>query len=486
MTRADGRLLSAVMLGVASGSILVPLNSTMLAVALPGVMSEFGLGANTVSSLVTLYLGAVAVALPVGGSLGDRFGHRRTFLAGVAGFGAASLLAALASSFVVLEAARVLQAASGALISTSSAALIRETAPETRRGEAFGLFDLLVSTSAAIGPFVGGVVVGALGWRSLFFLAVPIAILAAVLVGIVLRPGRSGDSLERHVRDQVDAPAAEPTVEPPIQPVVEPVPTPRPIDIPGLVLLALVIVAFLLALRGESAGLLGTIGLIAVIPLAIAFLTVELRRAQPAVDPRLFLRRPFAAAVIGVFGATVVLHGCFILVPLLVENVLHETATTSGIVLLGIAGVSALVAPFGGRASDRIGRRRLAVTGSLITAVGLGLLWLPAGLASAASVAILLGVVGLGFGLAGSPRQAAAFETIEPSRLGMASGTYYTGRYLGGVVGASLAGAVLGQVVTAAGVSLGFGLLTIVAVIAAVTALGLPGPSRPSRLLPFR
>ena len=107
MTRAEGRLLSAVMLGVASGAILVPLNSTMLAVALPGVMSEFGLGANTVSSLVTLYLGAVAVALPVGGSLGDRFGHRRTFLVGVAGFGLASLVAALAGSFVILEATRV-------------------------------------------------------------------------------------------------------------------------------------------------------------------------------------------------------------------------------------------------------------------------------------------------------------------------------------------------------------------------------------------
>src|SRR5215213_4812470 len=72
-------LLTAAMLGVASGTILVPLNSTMLAVALPDVMSTFTLGANEVSSLVTLYLGAVAVALPVGGSIGDRFGHRRAF-----------------------------------------------------------------------------------------------------------------------------------------------------------------------------------------------------------------------------------------------------------------------------------------------------------------------------------------------------------------------------------------------------------------------
>ncbi|HYN68657.1 MAG TPA: MFS transporter, partial [Candidatus Eisenbacteria bacterium] len=279
------------MLGVASGAILVPLNSTMLAVALPGVMSEFGLGANTVSSLVTLYLGAVAVALPVGGSLGDRFGHRRTFLVGVAGFAGASLIAALAGSFVVLEVTRVLQAVTGALISTSAASLIRETAPEHRRGEAFGLFDLLVSTSAAIGPFIGGVAVGAFGWRSLFFLAIPIAIVAAVLVGIVLRPSSSGHPAPLAPDALADGPADWPD-----EPALRTAPAPRPIDVPGLLLLGLVIVAFLLALRGESVGPLGFIALVAVIPLAVAFVAIELRREQPAVDPRLFLRRPFAAA----------------------------------------------------------------------------------------------------------------------------------------------------------------------------------------------
>ena len=104
------RLFSAALLGVASGAILVPLNSTMLAVALPGVMGDFGLGANQVSSLVTLYLGAVAVALPVGGSIGDRYGHRPAFLTGVLGFAVASALAAIAGSFEVLELSRVGQA----------------------------------------------------------------------------------------------------------------------------------------------------------------------------------------------------------------------------------------------------------------------------------------------------------------------------------------------------------------------------------------
>lgn len=458
---ARGRLITAVMLGVASGSILVPLNSTMLAVALPGVMDEFGLPASSVTSLVSLYLGAVAIALPVGGALGDRFGSRRVFLAGVLGFGAASLVAAAASSFELLQMARVLQAASGALVSTSSATLIRETAPLDRRGEAFGLFDLLTSTSAAVGPFVGGVIVGAFGWRAMFFLAAPIAITAAIVVGVVLnRPGRRAG----------DAPSG---------------PHP-PLDAAGLLLLGLTIAAFLLALRGPDAGTLGLIATIALLPLFVVFLLVEIRQARPAVDPHLFRRKGFAAAIAGVFGATVVLHGSFILVPLAVERLLHETPTTSGIVLLGIAGVSAIAAPFGGRSSDRLGRRRLVVAGSAITAGGLAALWLPVGTSAAAIVAILLGVVGLGLGLAGSPRQAAAFESIEPGRMGMAAGTYYTGRYLGGVVGASLAGAVLGTTVTAGGVSLGFGLLAVAALGVTIVSLGLPGRLRDYRTAPSR
>ncbi|MEO5703355.1 MAG: MFS transporter, partial [Candidatus Limnocylindrales bacterium] len=325
------RLLSAAMLGVASGAILVPLNSTMLAVALPGVMDDFTLGANAVSSLVTLYLGAVAVALPVGGSIGDRYGHRPAFLVGVIAFAIASAFAAIATSFEVLEVSRVGQAVSGALISTSSAALVRETAPPARQGEAFGLFDLLVSTSAAVGPFIGGLLVGGFGWRSLFVLAIPLGIVSAAFVGLALRP-ETPDHMAANRR------AA------------------NPIDVPGLALLSVTIVAFLIAIRsGSEGGVLGVVAALAVLPLLVLFVAVELRRERPAIDPRLFLQRPFAAAVAGVFGATVILHGSFVIVPLLVEILLHENALTSGIVLLGLAGVGAVVAPFGGRFSDRNG-----------------------------------------------------------------------------------------------------------------------------------
>lgn len=446
-------LISGAMLGLASGAILVPLNSTMLAVALPSVMTEFNVGAATVASLVTLYLGAVAIALPASGSLGDRFGHRRLFLIGVAAFAFASALAATAGSFEVLAVSRVLQAVSGAFVSTSSVALLRAMAPPDRRGSAFGLFDMLVSTSAAVGPLVGGLLVGGLGWRSLFIVAVPVALLAAVAVGLLAPPRLA------------EARAAS-----------------RPIDLPGLGLVGAFLLALLIGLRGLEDGSSAVIAILAAPVLLLLFVFVELRTDHPAVDPRLFGSRPFAAAVLGVFGATVILHATLVLVPLLVERLQGGNAQTSGLVLLGISALGAIAAPIGGRWSDLVGRRQPAILGTLGSVAGLAALWLVAPGASTLLLGLLLALVGFGMGLAGSPRQTAALEMIEPERVGMAAGTYLTGRYIGGALGATLAGAVLGGTVTAGGVSTGFGILAAVAAGVAVSSLLLPARSPVNRL----
>jgi EmrB/QacA subfamily drug resistance transporter len=444
-----GRLLTGAMLGLASGAILVPLNSTMLAVALPSVMDEFGVGAATVASLVTLYLGAVAIALPASGSLGDRFGHRRLFLVGVAAFALASALAATATSFEVLALARVFQAVSGAFVSTSSVALLRAMAPADRRGSAFGLFVMLVSTSAAVGPLIGGLLVAGLGWRSLFVVAVPVAIFAAVAVGAVVRPR-------------------------PVEPATERPVVPRPIDLPGLGILGTFLVSLLLGLRGLEGGGPETVAMLAAPVLLVVFVLIELRTDHPAVDPRLFGSRSFAAAVVGVFGTTVILHATLVLVPLLVERIQGGDAQTSGFVLLGISALGAIAAPIGGRRSDVVGRRQPAVIGTVVCVVGLAALWLIAPQASTLALGLLLALVGFGMGMAGSPRQTAALEMIEPERVGMAAGTYLTGRYIGGALGATLAGAVLGGTVTPAGVSTGFGILAVVAVGVAASSLLLP------------
>jgi MFS family permease len=135
--------------------------------------------------------------------------------------------------------------------------------------------------------------------------------------------------------------------------------------------------------------------------------------------------------------------------------------------------MGAIAAPFGGRLSDRRGRRLPVVAGSICLTAGLAALWLVAVNSPPLAVGLLLGFVGFGMGFAGSPRQAAAMDSIPADRVGMAAGTYYTGRYLGGVLGASLAGAVLGSTVTAAGISLGFGLLVLVGLAVVAVSFGL-------------
>jgi predicted MFS family arabinose efflux permease len=291
-------------------------------------------------------------------------------------------------------------------------------------------------------------------------IAVPVALFAALMVGLVVRPDRAAGAADGTVGDG-------------------PAPRPKPIDVAGLILLAALLIAFLAAIRAAGDGGLGSVAALAVVPLLLLFVRFELGSDHPAVDPRLFTVRPFAAAVLGVLGATVILHGAFILVPLLVEELLHGDARTAGLVLLAISAVGAVAAPIGGRISDRYGRRLPVVAGSLCLTAGLVALWWFAADSTAAVIALLLGIVGLGLGLAGSPRQAAAFDSIPGDRVGMAAGTYYTGRYLGGVLGASLAGAVLGATVTGAGVTLGFGLLALVGVAVVVVSFGLP--DRPLR-----
>jgi DHA2 family methylenomycin A resistance protein-like MFS transporter len=202
---------------------------------------------------------------------------------------------------------------------------------------------------------------------------------------------------------------------------------------------------------------------------------VESRTDEPAVDPRLLATPTFAAALAGVFGMTVILHGCFLVVPLLVERLQGGSAATTGLVLLGISALWAVAAPFGGRLSDRVGRRRPAVIGGIITAVGLALLAALGASATWLALAALLSLVGTGMGIAGSPRQTAAMEAVGPDRVGMAAGTYYTGRYLGGVVGASVAGAVLGGAVTGDAVSAVFSVLALTGVLVTLASVGLPG-----------
>ena len=179
------------------GGSLVPLNSTMLAVALADIADDMGVAPGRAALLVTSYLIVMLIAQPIAGRFGDRVGHRPVAIGSLVVFVAASLLAAAAPSFWVLVAARSMQALGGAGFSPNSSAMLRHTIAAMRRGRAFGLVGSGIGTGAAVGPVFGGLLIAAGSWRLLFLANVPVVIAALYLVTRIPSRGRD-PSEERH------------------------------------------------------------------------------------------------------------------------------------------------------------------------------------------------------------------------------------------------------------------------------------------------
>jgi MFS family permease len=165
----------------ALGAMLVALNSTMIAAALPAIMAEFAVGIATAGWLVTAYLVAMASLQPIAGRLGDRLGRGRMILGGLVYFGLASIAATSAASFPLLVGFRVQQAIAAAMVLPNATALLREVVPADRRAGHYGLVGGAVALAAAAGPLVGGLVAGAAGWRAIFSVSLPLVLIALVL-----------------------------------------------------------------------------------------------------------------------------------------------------------------------------------------------------------------------------------------------------------------------------------------------------------------
>ncbi len=171
----------AVLAAVALSGTLLPLNSTMLAVALPDIASGTGGSLAASTWLVTAYVVAMATLGPFAGRLGDRLGRRRVILFGLLAFAVSSAAAGLAPSLGVLVVARLGQAVAGSLVFPNAMALLRDALPEGRRASGFGLMGSAIGAAAAVGPALGGVLTGAFGWRAIFLVNVPVVAAAVVL-----------------------------------------------------------------------------------------------------------------------------------------------------------------------------------------------------------------------------------------------------------------------------------------------------------------
>jgi len=423
--------------------MLLPLNSTMIAVAIPDIARDFGGDAGSAAWLVSGYLIAMASLQPLAGKLGDRFGRRPLILGGLAWF-AASLGAALAPSLPVLIAFRIQQAVAGALAFPNAFAVVREVMPEERRGAAFGTLGSAVALAAAAGPPLGGALVALGGWRAIFLINLPWVGLTLLLAFRTIPPVLGG--VRRGRFDWIGA--------------------------VGLTAL-LAAWAWLLNPGGVPAWVV-PVGLAAVVLAVVVLLRYERAHPDPVLEPRLLRVKSFAAATAAIGLSNLALYGTLLAVPVLLAQRSGWSSGEIGVALAALTVPMVAFSPLGGRISDRLGRRVTATVGlALLSGAMLSLALSGRDMSVPVLVGSLLSA-GAGLGLSNPPIQTAAIEALDPSDAGVASGLFSTGRYLGGIAAASLVAASV-TAVGANGYAALFGLAAVATGLAAALATALPG-----------
>jgi len=396
------------------GTFMGPLDGSVVNIALPTLTESFGVPISTVEWVVLAYLLGVSTFLLTFGRLGDMLGLKRIYLVGFAIFGAGSLACAFSWSIWALVGFRVVQSLGAGLLFAVGPAIITQNFPPQERGKALGFVGVSVAAGLAVGPTLGGLIIGAAGWPWIFMINVPVSMVAFAMAWRVL-PAR--------------------------------VPQGQHFDPYGAVLSFLTLFPLLLVLsKGESWGWGSTV-VIGLVLLSAAsgalFVWTELKVAQPVLDLRLFRIRVFSASVASALGSYVVTATIIFLLPFYLMQMRGFTVQQAGVLLTPIPLATAIVGPLSGSLSDRIGSRLLSTLGLSITLAGV-LSFLSLSLTtSAVGIAVRVLIPGIGQGLFQPPNSSAIVGAVPRDRLGIASGMVATARNVGMVLGVGLAGLML-------------------------------------------
>jgi EmrB/QacA subfamily drug resistance transporter len=395
--------------------MLAPLNSTMIAVALPELLGDFDRSLAWGAWIVTSYLVAMAAVQPLGGSLGDRYGRRRLFLIGLTLFLAATVIAALAWSIEVLLVARTVQAVSGAMAIPNGTALVRSLVAPERQGRAFGNVGSAIALAAGLGPPIGGLLTATLGWRWIF--AANVVLIAPALI---LGSRLSADRTASH--------------------------TPR-FDLRGATLLTLGLISLVLAL---------TIWRLPDAPLALApvfalfaagsglvLVRHASRSPSPVLNFALLRARGFTPAAATVLLSNLAMYTLLLSIPLFLVQWSEWDNAHVGFLLAGLSLPTIIFSPLGGRLSDRVGRRTPTVVGAALISLGTLPFLAIAPAWSWPLYLVPLVLVGTGLGLSMAPIQTTAIEAAPYGQTGQAAGLFSTMRYMGSILGSSVMAAVL-------------------------------------------
>ncbi|MFI6655885.1 MFS transporter [Streptomyces sp. NPDC050523] len=401
---------------VAVGVMMVALDGTIVAIANPAIQKDLEASFADVQWITNGYFLALAVSLITAGKLGDRFGHRQTFLIGVTGFAAASGAIGLSSSIAAVVTFRVLQGLFGALLMPAALGLLRATFPAEKLNMAIGIWGMVIGASTAGGPILGGVLVEHVNWQSVFFINVPVGALALVLGLLILRDHRAEKA-------------------------------PRSFDVLGIALLSGAMFCLVWALIKAPAWGWGDgrtwafIGASAVGFVLFSFWETKVR--EPLIPLGLFRSVPLSAGVALMVLMAIAFMGGLFFVTFYLQNVHGMSPIDAGLHLLPLTGMMIVASPLAGLAITKLGPRVPLAGGMIATAVAMyGMSTLKADTGSAV-MSIWFALLGLGL----APVMVGATEVIvgnAPMELsGVAGGLQQAAMQIGGSLGTAVLGAVM-------------------------------------------
>ncbi|HOT03607.1 MAG TPA: MFS transporter [Methanolinea sp.] len=389
-------------------SFLVPYTVSSLNVALPAISGAFGLDAITLGWVTSVYMLTAAVCIVPFGKIADIYGRKRVFLAGNLLFVAGSLFAAVSWAGYALIAARIVQGLGGAMVFSTSIAIITAVFSPGERGRAIGIVTATVYAGLSLGPFLGGILTQHAGWPSIFLVNVPLG-LAVITLTLLHVPGEWAESEE------------------------------RAFDFPGSVLYGLMLIGCIYGLT-LLPSLSGLLWMAAGLLLLSVFWWWERRSSHPVLDPSLFSKNPiFLYSNLAALINYAVVFAVGFLLSLYLQFIRGMDPQTAGIVLVAQPVVQTLVSPAAGHLSDSIDPRILATVGMGLSTAGLGILAL---LSPDTPVLVIVGglvILGLGYGLFSSPNTNAIMSSVSVRHLGIASGMVSTMRAIGQMVSLAIA-----------------------------------------------
>ncbi|HEV2712297.1 MAG TPA: MFS transporter [Gaiellaceae bacterium] len=437
---------------------MVVLDNLVVSTALPVIRTDLNASIEELEWTVNAYTLTFAVLLLTGAALGDRFGRRRIFAAGLTIFTGASAAAALAPNMDVLIAARAIQGIGGAIVTPLTLTILSSAFPKDKRGLALGAWSGIAGLAVASGPLVGGAVVDGISWQWIFWLNVPIGVLLAPLAFALLREGRG--------------PAGR-------------------LDLPGLALASGGLLGLVWGLvHGNGDGwtspqIVGSF--VAGAILTAGFVAWEFRAPAPMLPMRFFRDRAFAAAN----GASLLMYfgmfGSIFLLAQFLQTVQGHSPLGAGLRVLPWTAMPMVIAPIAGALSDRIGGRPLMAGGLALQAIGLG--WLAA--VSTPTVPYTELVIpfilsGTGMAMFFAPVANVVLSSVRPEEEGQASGANNTIREVGGVFGVAVLASVFARYggyespqTFVDGLSPAIWVGAIVVAVGAVLSLAIPRRRRP-------